>query len=173
MKAKAVKGRLRVRRSIPTPRLSFDEATSSSSDDDDRGAARTDAAESATQDETDTKELDLSPVDNKRALNRSKTASQLPRRHKRRKYRTSSLSFREYMIATLHWILGILGSVMGLLHIPIALAMSLIVLYWVYDYSITAVAPTICRLPGTSSLEICQPCPREHCAGRHHESPCC
>jgi hypothetical protein len=68
---------------------------------------------------------------------------------------------KDHKIAALHWTGGILGSMMSILQLPLAMLMSIIVsfivLHWVYDYSVTVTSPTLCRIPGMSYLEICQP----------------
>lgn len=50
---------------------------------------------------------------------------------------------------------------MSFLQLSLAMTMSItvsfIVLYRVYDYSVTATSPTLCRIPGIFYLEICQP----------------
>ena len=95
------------------------------------------------------------------ALNQTRRAPNPARRRGRRKPKISNPSIKDYIIASLHWIAGTLGSMMSILQLPLAMMSSMIVtllvLYWVYDSSVTAISQKLCRIPGISYLEICQP----------------
>lgn len=63
--------------------------------------------------------------------------------------------FHSFLLNSLHWVLSTAGTVFNMLQIPIAIGMSLLIIYLVSDAILVASKPTICLVPGISSLEIC------------------